>query len=152
MDLKVSIPFKRETPSKRMMRTYRKPFGFTCFNSLQTGNSIQTIGSDWIKVALLFSFNSLQTGNSIQTRKKRNISISTERQFQFPSNGKLHPNGHSGVEDNGLGQRVSIPFKRETPSKQEESMRLDMYPGSCFNSLQTGNSIQTMSWVATSAY
>ena len=61
----VSIPFKRET-------AFKQP--------VQTPTMITTM-----------SFNSLQTGNCIQTE---NGSFATPLSdvFQFPSNGKLHSN------------------------------------------------------------
>ena len=37
--------------------------------------------------------------------------------FQFPSSGKLLPNLFDDLSDKGDMHTVSIPFKRETPSK-----------------------------------
>ena len=67
----------------------------------------------------MFSFNSLQTGNCIQTKLSRE---------------QLH----------ALTWAVSIPFKRETAFKLNgvvRNMKEDY--GLSFNSLQTGNCIQT---------
>ena len=93
LELKVSIPFKRETPSKLQKRS-------TIWSTLE------------------ISFNSLQTGNSIQTEGLGEGFDNTIAMFQFPSNGKLHPNYRKGVPYGVHWKSVSIPFKRETPSKQ----------------------------------
>ena len=111
------------------------------------------------------SFNSLQTGNCIQT-EVIDVIVTTVGKFQFPSNGKLHSNSveslqshliaskfqfpsngklHSNSKCSKISKKcilVSIPFKRETAFKriQEEISRIE---GISFNSLQTGNCIQT---------
>ena len=113
----VSIPFKRETPSKLSIINggnggFRPMFQFPSngklhpnifpaetefkwqpsFNSLQTGNSIQTTKRTPLKRQITDCFNSLQTGNSIQTRFPLVFIWDISWWFQFPSNGKLHPN------------------------------------------------------------
>ena len=65
----------------------------------------------------VFSFNSLQAGKSIQTNIEEGLIIG--------------------------GTEVSIPFKRESPSKQSIELSLEALGGTCFNSLQAGKSIQT---------
>ena len=166
------------------------------FNSLQTGNCIQT-NVNWLRcntkygrsdrVSIPFkretafkpacqltwlqriqSFNSLQTGNCIQTQQKTAKDNDDGRKFQFPSNGKLHSNFIIIILWY-LEPKVSIPFKRETAFKlhteltQRKSVRFKFqfpsngklhsnlprylffhlnFPPS-FNSLQTGNCIQT---------
>ena len=63
--------------------------------------------------------------------------------FQFPSNGKLHSNVPMCYAK-GSAATVSIPFKRETAFKLY--LFLCFAAGcACFNSLQTGNCIQTLS-------
>ena len=114
---KVSIPFKRETPSKHARLCLGRSFTGMRFNSLQTGNSIQTSSQPEGDGSLAVCFNSLQTGNSIQTRRRLHLLIDLIR--------------------------VSIPFKRETPSKLLSVKQKQVRYLICFNSLQTGNSIQT---------
>ena len=91
--------------------------GDQSFNSLQTGNCIQTNYIAPTIVGELKSFNSLQTGNCIQTVVGDTGSTTVDTGFQFPSNGKLHSNAKTK------------PLR--------EQMRFG------FNSLQTGNCIQT---------
>ena len=94
------------------------------------------------------SFNSLQTGNCIQTHAYATMLHGYREQFQFPSNGKLHSNLlarhlchtvrihqfqfpsngklHSNDSNPDPSSRcrsifVSIPFKRETAFKRLES-------------------------------
>ena len=86
----VSIPFKRETAFKLSITCSNQALIGCSFNSLQTGNCIQTKKMEPSPRGSA-GFNSLQTGNCIQTRE--NADISPERlKFQFPSNGKLHSN------------------------------------------------------------
>ena len=62
--------------------------------------------------------------------------------FQFPSNGKAYPKETSEDADTPAGEEVSIPFKRESLSKDYVSYtRSNWY---CFNSLQTGKPIQRL--------
>ena len=86
----VSIPFKRETSSK-----LEAGWGF---------HNGSTVG-----------FNSLQAGNFFQTGNTIHFQLK-EVKFQFPSSGKLLPNGCCG-KGSPDGDLVSIPFKRETSSK-----------------------------------
>ncbi len=65
---------------------------------------------------LTLSFNSLQTGKPIQTKVSID-KLDGETGFQFPSNGKAHPNCF--FDD-------------------------DRFSGNGFNSLQTGKPIQTL--------
>ena len=62
-------------------------------------------------------FNSLQTGNCIQTAISPACSSMREPMFQFPSNGKLHSNMWGVGIRRGCMLSVSIPFKRETAFK-----------------------------------
>ena len=62
------------------------------------------------------SFNSLQTGKHIQTFCT--VFLIRVHLFQFPSNGKAHPNCNDRRKP-GDGNKVSIPFKRESTSKPE---------------------------------
>ena len=64
--------------------------------------------------------------------------------FQFPSNGKVYPKFGRSRDRRHNPLRVSIPFKRESVSKETQSMR--RRPGkdvAGFNSLQTGKCIQS---------
>ena len=141
-EVAVSIPFKRETPSKRQPSWCQPQLRWLSFNSLQTGNSIQTSIITLAAVTLVVGFNSLQTGNSIQTITDDSSPRRKIGKFQFPSNGKLHPNlfevavasmivvmfqfpSNGKLHPNSTCRLsvvkdilwVSIPFKRETPSK-----------------------------------
>ena len=146
-----------------------KPFwasrrGNPSFNSLQTGNCIQT-SLEGIIVAKIKSFNSLQTGNCIQTHlvecfvlprlkfqfpsngklhsNKSEVNARlANASFQFPSNGKLHSNSPLRPSGGLWGSLVSIPFKRETAFKLVVTL-VTLLLSLCFNSLQTGNCIQT---------
>ena len=138
-----------------------------CFNSLQTGNCIQTKELNDELEKFSRCFNSLQTGNCIQTSRTARKSMAIIRvsipfkretafkpvkpgtpsqglctEFQFPSNGKLHSNltliGNTFAEV----PAVSIPFKRETAFKLTEAVN-SLRCSLSFNSLQTGNCIQT---------
>ena len=139
---------------------------FSRFNSLQTGNCIQTGRSRQRRKSprfqfqfpsngklhsnatdnrreLLedFGFNSLQTGNCIQTRLRSRRTCSLSR-FQFPSNGKLHSNITTG------GITAEWWYKFQFPSNgklhSNDIMTGEFYSTvEGFNSLQTGNCIQT---------
>ena len=85
----VSIPFKRESISK-----VKEEF-------ILVGKRIK-------------GFHSLQTGKHIQ-RGDGYESIDPAHMFPFPSNGKAYPK--SKFRDWQFGNRVSIPFKRESISK-----------------------------------
>ena len=86
------------------------------FNSLQTGNCIQTKKMSEKYDVVKVSFNSLQTGNCIQTYHGIFCSFS-DHWFQFPSNGKLHSNLLMKLAKKYPQIKVSIPFKRETAFK-----------------------------------
>ena len=80
------------------------------FNSLQTGNCIQTRNySASLILPTGRRFNSLQTGNCIQTE---DMFIGFERiyQFQFPSNGKLHSNIGINPAAGALGRIYGFQF------------------------------------------
>ena len=135
----VSIPFKRETISKGKFRRWDQsqpsPFQFPsngkpypktlCDLSQKTGRC----------------FNSLQTGNHIQSRTYLNgipgsdlVSIPFKRETISKVSRRISLMVVQGC--------VSIPFKRETISK---ALILVPKKGKslCFNSLQTGNHIQS---------
>ena len=62
-------------------------------------------------------------------------------EFQFPSNGKVYPKLWL-MARLGFGSFVSIPFKRESISKDYGTLS-DNFLLPCFNSLQTGKYIQS---------
>ena len=113
--MKVSIPFKRESPSKHDYATNsREPgdgFQFpssgkvhpnmlsqTCSRVTENGFQFPSSGkvhpnsilSDSIN-CYCESFNSLQAGKSIQTEIWKKVK-GIIQEFQFPSSGKVHPN------------------------------------------------------------
>ena len=91
---KVSIPFKRESVSKDPPIVVQlKPLAES-FNSLQTGKCIQSSGEFPPNLTTRESFNSLQTGKCIQRTEEMLWAIRV---------------------------LVSIPFKRESVSKEFRS-------------------------------
>ena len=85
-----------------------------CFNSLHTGNHIQS-ETTTVNDSVVAGFNSLHTGNHIQRRTECH-SLVIIRTFQFPSYGKPYPKYQ--LERLRISQlEVSIPFIRETISK-----------------------------------
>ena len=162
---KVSIPFKRETAFKPQKYGQPTPKLPPSFNSLQTGNCIQTIQGEGSYYTGPQSFNSLQTGNCIQTkfaqmdlgeRGKRFNSLQTgnciqtggiiyEHEF-VPCFNSLQTGNciqtRTDCRDQAGRSIVSIPFKRETAFKRVYPEEVTLFPIS-FNSLQTGNCIQT---------
>ena len=135
----VSIPFKRETAFKPVLCCMIYA-AWTSFNSLQTGNCIQTRKEILVmKVLITFQFpsNGKLHSNDLKRRRicRRNkVSIPFKRetafkpiaginnltgfiQFQFPSNGKLHSNCQFSFRLRLDLSHVSIPFKRETAFK-----------------------------------
>ena len=159
------IPFKRESISKAMEICPTRPTKHMCFNSLQTGNHIQrqfdALVPEDTKVVFQFpsngkpypkskarkfgplfcdGFNSLQTGKHIQSEDGLKIrKFLTE--FQFPSNGKAYPKSFRTTQFRGL-YFVSIPFKRESISKDHPNHNQGKHGDYRFNSLQTGKHIQ----------
>ena len=113
------------------------------FNSLQTGKYIQSLcDTDYRMSQGRRCFNSLQTGKYIQ-RKMPNIAQQfMNLKFQFPSNGKVYPKVPASTNYSMLKQ-VSIPFKRESISKEEKNAAVLSRPTLGFNSLQTGKYIQS---------
>ena len=65
------------------------------------------------------------------------------REFQFPSNGKVYPKILIGLTLSVLTVDVSIPFKRESVSKDQEVKVTIVKIEESFNSLQTGKCIQS---------
>ena len=185
---RVSIPFKRETISKgdteghsgQMFWKFQfpsngKPYPkhslwnghvrVSGFNSLQTGNHIQRCRTNTFyyqkhsmfqfpsngkpypkglpqdQFEPMMSFNSLQTGNHIQSLHEHQRYRTESWLFQFPSNGKPYPKTTEQPAKRCLDSSVSIPFKRESISKEYKKER-DARRKKSFNSLQTGNHIQ----------
>ena len=159
----VSIPFKRESVSKEQAEQNLLD-EVLCFNSLQTGKRIQR-NCVFKKSGQDPGFNSLQTGKRIQSFVGLRRDKIGRKRFQFPSNGKAYPKKIYG-DTRRHKPKVSIPFKRESVSKENRPFLwflLDgfqfpsngkAYPKSGtaafelpimrtgFNSLQTGKRIQ----------
>ena len=92
----------------------------------------------------LLSFNSLQTGNCIQTEEAgRQADILV--QFQFPSNGKLHSNS-ALLKPIICGGQLSFNSLQTGNCIQTIFDIGESALVMCFNSLQTGNCIQTYRW------
>ena len=140
VDMRVSIPFKRESGSKvnghhigllapnkfqfpsngkadpktLLPVSHRMRHQRLGFNSLQTGKRIQRQKKSGGTVISL-CFNSLQTGKRIQSSRGIGAEYGKNK-FQFPSNGKAYPKVYPEritIND----KTVSIPFKRESGSK-----------------------------------
>ena len=152
-NLRVSIPFKRESASK--VSTWRKKHDWDVrigFNSLQTGKCIERMclsfaSSRWCRVSIPFKresaskvekpayccfllcstgFNSLQTGKCIERETYAEADQRGDTMFQFPSNGKVHRKNYDDIANDTCGlviRIVSIPFKRESASKVHASTR-----------------------------
>ena len=87
----VSIPFKRESTSKHN-NLQKNPSHPTCFNSLQTGKHIQTgrMYRMWMpEVQVSIPFKRESTSKLVKELRIKEVLLSA---FQFPSNGKAHPN------------------------------------------------------------
>ena len=160
----VSIPFKRESVFKEppintaALRQKR-------FNSLQTGKCIQSNAPRRSRPIRRVSIPFKREGVSKVISRHHGLSPNT---FQFPSNGKAYPKftGYGATlkwtdefqfPSNGKaypkpaccrnGTRrwwVSIPFKRESVSKDRFVKWVPSKWRSCFHSLQTGKSFRTI--------
>ena len=138
-----------------------------CFNSLQTGNCIQTEVSDAGAPMTNGGFQFPSNGK-LHSNFKMSAALKAIRKFQFPSNGKLHSNSfplaafgwlvgefmfqfpsngklHSNAqytyEPSSAGTRFQFPSNGKLHSNH-----LLLHANTetvCFNSLQTGNCIQT---------
>ena len=89
--INVSIPFKRETISKGWIYAAQMMGRATWVSIPFKRESISKVlvGLMWMQT--INSFNSLQTGNHIQSSMSR-LTIKTKlHRFQFPSNGKPYP-------------------------------------------------------------
>ena len=116
----VSIPFKRESLSKDYF-LIRTEWYKLCFNSLQTGKPIQS-EIFWHPHRLLHPFQFPSNGKAYP---KENTAAGKRAlldfKFQFPSNGKAYPKKtRVATESDEIGDWVSIPFKRESLSKDSE--------------------------------
>ena len=121
------------------------PIGYLSFNSLQTGKYVAS--GNQIKVKRDFRhncFNSLQTGKYVasktgQTRYGENYTM-----FQFPSNGKVcskSPNSNIALK---IRLWFQFPSNGKVCSKQLFQCCENVYCR-CFNSLQTGKYVASMS-------
>ena len=134
----VSIPFKRESVSKEcFVNSFDMCFWF-CFNSLQTGKRIQSnlcsILSGVRKVSIPFK------RESVSKEKCRTLVVAllVVLLFQFPSNGESVSKVKLSPGFTAESKFVSIPFKRESVSKGDQTMHTLRERAFCFNSLQTG--------------
>ena len=111
----VSIPFKRESLSKVTDTPALSPWKRR-FNSLQTGKPIQRESIIEFCFTFIKCFNSLQTGKPIQRLLWHTLtihifgfnSLQTGKPIQRETIGPIHV---------GIVEKVSIPFKRESLSK-----------------------------------
>ena len=112
------------------------------FNSLQTGKRIQRLMPRPMAWHLtLKSFNSLQTGKRIQ-RKKGLPQRSTHLRVSIPFKRESVSKEFAGRHFTSGGNGVSIPFKRESVSKVLTPREIREHTDFSFNSLQTGKRIQ----------
>ena len=104
----------------------------------------------YVLMVLCASFNSLQTGKHIQTSSTLRLMNQCTILFQFPSNGKAHPNttkrlklitAHNRFNSLQTGKHIQTIYRTEVTRGAEES----------FNSLQTGKHIQTSLGIAVSS-
>ena len=94
----VSIPFKREGASKLEFKSFWKTLQSTRFNSLQTGRRIQTRKKFCFSVQNHHVFQFPSNGKAHPNIERKVESIIGRDGFQFPSNGKAHPNQGSGIQ------------------------------------------------------
>ena len=142
LDLRVSIPFKRESISKEVGKTVRLTATGTGFNSLQTGKHIQS------QIKVRGSGHNSQV--SIPFKREKHIQSVVDwivfspgtLLFQFPSNGKAYPKVSTlerSCKENGCfnslqtGKHIQSYFQTEAERSCIQS----------FNSLQTGKHIQS---------
>ena len=112
------------------------------FNSLQTGKHIQRGASlSYDGAHPLFQFPS---NGKAYPKGKGSPNLEKERVFQFPSNGKAYPKFEASFFTSKSSDRVSIPFKRESISKDTYSEIKGLFNEISFNSLQTGKHIQSI--------
>ena len=138
----VSIPFKRESVSKvKMIRegiVYQPKFQFP-----SNGKVYPKLKSPWqdeknYKVSIPFKRESVSKGDI----EKMNL-VPRSIEFQFPSNGKVYPKTTETVSPVAVSSLVSIPFKRESVSKDSDIAQGLIGNVVSFNSLQTGKCIQS---------
>ena len=116
----VSIPYERESISKVKWERSFPHRHLHRFNSLRTGKHIQSIpGYDIIGAEQTPCFNSLRTGKHIQSRCVI-LGCNTRFLFQFPTNGKAYPKGKKTLEKFADTDKVSIPYERESISKESQ--------------------------------
>ena len=161
----VSIPFKRESTSKLAAEHNPKGFERIRFNSLQTGKHIQTRGDGGKSAGEQVSIPFKRESTS---KRPIEYAVGTDRaKFQFPSNGKAHPNqkrnrrfcfsGEFQFPSNGkahpnffLNNRQHIrnhQFQFPSNGKAHPNPLTEIPPSGIsisFNSLQTGKHIQTL--------
>ena len=136
----VSIPFKRESLSKAKAKNDDKGKGDE-FQFPSNGKAYpKSTPKQQSKESLCF--NSLQTGKPIQRSIPR-LSLVLDTWFQFPSNGKAYPKIIWTTQKLMITQD-SIPFKRESLSKDCRWQRREWTCHRRFNSLQTGKPIQRL--------
>ena len=137
---RVSIPFKRESGSKGLLRCERRNrSGAFQFPSNGKAYPKEYTNNQTGQVSL--SFNSLQTGKRIQRPTTSTTGTPDDDVFQFPSNGKADPKQRCHAGRLRWGP-VSIPFKRESGSKDVRAKASVNEVDEGFNSLQTGKHIQ----------
>ena len=149
----VSIPFKREGVSKDNWNdiyianadTFQFPSNGKVYPKRYNG----TLNND--KTPVLFQFPS--NGKVYPKRALLERFTPSSREFQFPSNGKVYPKGafkHSVV-------LLTAVFQFPSNGKVYPKWRCQVYEYACkqcFNSLQTGRCIQSLTemkqlWLAT---
>ena len=140
---KVSIPFKRESISK-VHSSPREQSRKRRFNSLQTGKHIQSFEEYpqgiSTQVSIPFKRESISKAEFNAAEVEHAIEW-----FPFPSNGKAYPKRSENHEAWRKHGTVSIPFKRESISKEIGDKEWIANRSKSFNSLQTGKHIQRRS-------
>ena len=135
----VSIPFKRESTSKLAAEHNPKGFERIRFNSLQTGKHIQTRGDGGKSAGEQVSIPFKRESTS---KRPIEYAVGTDRaKFQFPSNGKAHPNQKRNRRFCFSGE-----FQFPSNGKAHPNPLTEIPPSGIsisFNSLQTGKHIQT---------
>ena len=137
----VSIPFKRESLSKDKGVDWDALTDLRQFQFPSNGKAYPKLLTHLYNLYLIFSFNSLQTGKPIQSNFVQSQTELTELvsiPFKRESLSKESWNRRVWIH-----RRVSIPFKRESLSKESETPEETSPESESFNSLQTGKPIQS---------
>ena len=114
----------------------------TGFNSLQAGNTIQSVPVVGVYKVTHHKFQFPSSGK-YHPKFYRNAAPSVTQKFQFPSSGKYHPKKNANANDDD-DDEFQFPSSGKYHPKFARLTCENKY-AICFNSLQAGNTIQSCS-------